>query len=290
MVYRRIIQLSPTTKVVSIPSSWLSKNGVKKGDSVDVEESGNRLIIETIKSGDKSLSSDLTELNDDLLWTAIDAFYMLGYSHMELKVNPRQKQLLAKIVQFFPMFIIASETKNMVELKAVASNLDMDFEKTLQHIRHMTINIVDEAISMIQRKDWTSLAKIKKMDYTLNTYISMCFRNLNAGKVQNAVTWAQYVKILESYADRLCMLFEGISKYGSITKNDVASIKNINVLYDESFKLLGKFSIQKANEHDKARHSLEESFAKSQLHVYFRELTRSIYDMHEIIFQLHQEM
>jgi len=290
MVYRRVIQLSPTTKVVSLPSRWLSANKVKKGDYVNIEDSGNKIIIETTKSGNKSMSSDLTSLRDTLLWTAIDSFYMLGYSHIELKLTVEQKKLMNKIVKYFPMLMIASETKTALELNTVSDNLDMDFDKTIQHVRHITNNIVDEALSLIEIKDWETLAKIKKMDYDLNIYISVCFRHLNSGKIANAISWAQFVKMLELYSDRLCIMFKQIADSKSCGKIDIDAIKRIRNLYDDSFKLLDKFTIQKANEHEEDRRLVRLSSEKSSLYNHFYELTQSIYDIHEIIFQLHHDI
>ena len=290
MTYRKIIQLSPTTKVVTLPTEWLSKNKVRKGDSVSVEENGNQIIIETTKSNSDLFYSDLTLLTDDLLWNVVDAFYVLGYSNMQLKVSTSQKILLNKIVKHFPMFIIASETKTIIELRAVADKLNMDFDKTLQHIKHITCNMVDEALILIEKKDWEGLNKIKKLDYTLNSYISMCFRQLNSGIIKNAVAWAQYVKIVEVYADRLCILFEHISQLKTVVKSDIDTIKKINELYTDSFKLLNNFSIKNVNMHDANRMSLESSFVKSPLRDNFKELTRYLFDIQEIIFQLRQPM
>ncbi|MGV8140868.1 MAG: AbrB/MazE/SpoVT family DNA-binding domain-containing protein [Candidatus Woesearchaeota archaeon] len=287
MAYRRIIQLSPTTKVISLPSSWLSRNRVKKGDSVNVEESGNRIIIETLRPASKSMTADLTSLEDDhLLWTAVDSFYMLGYSHIELKLNANQKRLMTKVIKYFPMLIISSETKMTVELDAVSGSLEMDFDKTIQHVRHMTNNMFDEALNMIYRKDWASLSRIKKMDYDLNIYVSMCFRHLNSGKIDNAISWAQFVKLMELYADRICMLFMIISKSATVSKNDIIMLRKIRELYDGLFRLLNKFDIGAVNKHFSEEKSLELLFDKSHLKDSFYELTRSIQDMREIIFQL----
>lgn len=288
MAYRRVIQLSPTTKVVSLPVNWLSQNMIRKGDYVNVEECGSRIIIETTKSNSDTVNIDLTKLTDELLWTAVDAFYMLGYSDIKLKLTDSQKKLLPKVIKYFPIFIIASETGSTLELKALSTNLSIDFDKTIQHIKHVVSNMIDEAISMIERREWESLINIKKLDYTINTYTSMCFRQLNIGKISNAGTWAQYVKITELYADRLCMLFDAISREKKLDKKDLTLIKKINELYNDAFVLLKKFSIEKINECDAKRILLEKSFTKSVLCTNFSELTRSIYDLSEIVFQLKQ--
>ncbi|MFA5796503.1 MAG: AbrB/MazE/SpoVT family DNA-binding domain-containing protein [Candidatus Woesearchaeota archaeon] len=287
MTYRRIIQLSPTTKVVSLPSDWLSKNRLRKGDSVYVKELDNALIIEKIKPIAQHTSIDVSELHDDILWSVIDAIYMQGYSDIELKVSVSQRKLLVSIVKFFPLFIIAAEHKTTVELKAVADTLDINFTNTLQRIRHITSNMVTEALAHIHRKDWDALNTIKKLDYTLNTYVSMCFRDLSSGKIKNSIALAQFVKILELYADRLCLLFAAIAHSHTITKKDVRLIAQLSVVYDNAFKLVHKFSVSDINAQDTRRHALKAASKKSPLHAHFTELTQSLYDLQEIIIQLH---
>jgi phosphate uptake regulator len=289
MVHRSIIQLSPTTKVVSLPSQWLVKNKIKKGDYVNLEECNNQIIIETTKSNSTPIYSDLTKLTNDLMWTAIDSFYMLGYTQMQLKLTNSQKRLVTKIIKYFPMFIIESETTNILELKAVSNSLEIDFQKTLEHIRHMTSNMINEAIVLIEKKEWISLKDIKKIDYTINTYTSICFRYLNNSKIPNIVAWAQYVKILELYADRICILCNVISQSRTITKSDITLIKKINNLYNDMFKLQKDFSIEKINIYETNRIQLEKDSSKSELNSSFSELTRSIYDLSEIVFQLKQD-
>ncbi len=287
MTYRKIIQLSPTTKVVSLPSDWLSKNHLRKGDSIHVKELDNALIIEKIKPTAEHISIDVSELHDDILWSVVDAVYMQGYSDIKLTVSASQKKLLVSIVKFFPMFMISAEHKTVVELRAVADTLNIDFMETVQRIRHITGNMVTEALICINKKDWDALYHIKKMDYTLNTYVSMCFRSLSSGKIKNSIALAQFVKILELYADRLCILFAAIAHSCTITKEDINLITRLSTAYDNLFKLVHKFSVPDINAQDMMRSTLEATFKKSPLQTHFTELTQSLYDLQEIIIQLH---
>jgi phosphate uptake regulator len=286
MVYRRVIQLSPTTKVVSLPSYWITKNKVSKGDYVNIEEKDNALVLSIASKKSDSISVDLSELNEHLLWTVIDAFYILGYSHLHLNVTSDQKKVLFKVVKYFPMFVISSETKNSVEMKSVANAIEVDFDKTLQRIRHLTTYIIDDGLDHIKSKSWDKLKDVKKIDYTLNTHVSMCFRYLSTKDMSLAIVWAQFVKLLEQFADRLCMMFEDISISKSISKEDIKNIVLIAELYTDSFKLLSKFTMASANYHDDKRKMLDESSKKSVVYIHLRELSRSLFDLHELIFQL----
>ena len=42
---RKVSQIGPATLMVSLPSKWAKKFGVKKGNEIDVEEDSNRLIL-----------------------------------------------------------------------------------------------------------------------------------------------------------------------------------------------------------------------------------------------------
>ena len=42
---RKAIQLANQTLVISMPSKWVKEQGIKKGDEIDVEEKGKRLMI-----------------------------------------------------------------------------------------------------------------------------------------------------------------------------------------------------------------------------------------------------
>jgi phosphate uptake regulator len=278
MVHRSIIQLSPTTKVISLPSDWLKKNKIQKGDSVNVEEKYNQIIIETTKKTKTSISSDIRELSEDLLWTAIDAFYIMGYDDVELRLTKEQMRIMIKAVKYFPMFVIDEESNERMRLKAVANSLDVDFDRTIQRIRHLTSMMIDSGINHIKNQEWSSLKDIKKIDYTLNTYVSMCFRHLSTKNMPASFAWAQYVKILEQFADRLCMMFADISK---TRKADIKKIMQVHRLYQDSFKLLSNFSIRQANEQQKQNKEL--SMDKS---IHIQELARSLFDLQEIIFQL----
>ena len=45
MDYRKIISFGKTSFVMSIPKSWVIKNGLKKGDLVSLEENEGNLIM-----------------------------------------------------------------------------------------------------------------------------------------------------------------------------------------------------------------------------------------------------
>ena len=61
---RKIIQIADSTQLVSLPRKWSLKYNIKKGDEVEVEEQGNKLLVSTEKGVElKSIEIDVTELD-----------------------------------------------------------------------------------------------------------------------------------------------------------------------------------------------------------------------------------
>ena len=44
---RKVIQIANSTQLVSLPRKWSQKYGVKKGDEIEVEEQGNKVVLST---------------------------------------------------------------------------------------------------------------------------------------------------------------------------------------------------------------------------------------------------
>src|SRR3989344_3053601 len=57
---RKVSQIGPSTLMVSLPSKWVKKFNVKKGNEIDLEEDSNRLIISTgTASNQKRIELDI---------------------------------------------------------------------------------------------------------------------------------------------------------------------------------------------------------------------------------------
>ena len=102
---RKLIQLSPSTAVVSLPSSWIKANKLKKGAAIHLEEQENKVIVSASvgQAAQKEIALDLSKLNDKLMWTSIDAAYIAGYDTITLLTrDTEQKMFMTKVVRYFP--------------------------------------------------------------------------------------------------------------------------------------------------------------------------------------------
>ena len=64
---RNVILMGGKTYVLSLPSNWIKKYRIQKGEELDVEERGNQIIVSTDRSSeDYEKDVDFSELNEML--------------------------------------------------------------------------------------------------------------------------------------------------------------------------------------------------------------------------------
>lgn len=290
---RKVIRLSTSTSVVSLPTSWLKKNNVKKGDDLFLEEKDNLIVISKgINESKKQIFFSIKDVNDKLVWMIIDAIYMTGYNEISIETkNQTQRDNFVKIVQLFPGLIIYDEKKDIIKLKNIAIQEDFDLQQLMSRIRNLTISIIDDSLNSIKTKNWEVLSNIKKRDYLINTYVSMAFRNINLyGYVPSSAQGiiSEHIKFLEIFSDRLCSLLKKIGEQKETSKHIQEIILDIRNLYREEAVLFVKFNLVKLSEFDNKRQELIKKTKKleKEYQIEINELISMFFDIEETLTQL----
>lgn len=76
---RKVIQMAGKTMVVSIPSDWVKKYGIKKGDELELEKKNRNIIISTKK--DYSLNKikvNISDLDEQVIKWTLSAIHKSG--------------------------------------------------------------------------------------------------------------------------------------------------------------------------------------------------------------------
>ena len=89
---RRVIQLGQKTLVLSIPTRWARRWNIVKGNDLDVEELGYRLLVKTSGADaakTRAVQLQLEGTDRSLFWIAVSATYRAGYDDLVVHPNPR---------------------------------------------------------------------------------------------------------------------------------------------------------------------------------------------------------
>ncbi len=178
---RKVIQIADSTQLISLPRKWAIKYGIKKGDEVDVEESGQELIISSLSTSAKEKALELQIDNPSrFLRRLLFSPYIQGYT--ELKVNykdPKVFDLVSDEVQLLMGYEIIQQGANYCTIKSVATELDNDLDVIIRRIFVSTISMMEDLSSGLSESDYLKLDNLKNLEVTNNKLSYFCLRILN---------------------------------------------------------------------------------------------------------------
>jgi len=290
---RSLIQLSPSTSVVSLPSSWIKKNKLNKGDEIEIEEKENKIIVSSSKDvSKKEITIDLNKAPGRLMWTIIDGAYVNGYHSIILQTKDQeQTDFMTKVVRYFPGMIIHSERKNRIEFRDISSDSEEELDNILSRIFNMNIALIEDCIEAVKTKDNHTLERVKYRDYNINSYVSYYLRKINKfgyKEMSKVGAMHSYIKIIEMISDKLCVLFEGIVKEKIDARKEINVFNNILEVYKNIQRIHFGYSQEKLKQLEVERQKLMEKLPKNQhLRQYTIEIYELFFDLIELETQLH---
>ena len=126
---RKVIQIANSTQLVSLPRKWALEHGIKKGDELDVEVQGNKIMINSglSKPVSKNIELDFAGLAP-LLKRALHALYKVGYDSVLLHYNNPE---LIKAIQINLRdetlgYEVIEQKSNSCIIKTVAGGVESD--------------------------------------------------------------------------------------------------------------------------------------------------------------------
>lgn len=291
---RKLIQLSPSTAVVSLPAAWLRKNNLEKGAIVQITEQENTLTLapQGVKKKESEITLDISKLYDRLMWIAIDAAYTAGYDSIILLTrDTEQSQYMAKVVRFLPGMIIHEDRKNRVHLRDIANTSQGDVDQIVNRIFNLTIALLEDALEAAVKKDWKTLEAIKNFDYNINSYVSYCLRQLNKygyASFSKTGTMHSYIKILEMMGDKLCDLFLGVARERVAFKSESVVLGSLLELLRSAHRLHSKVAQDKMIVFEDDRKKLLGALSGIDDHVrlYLTEILELFFDLEQLEMQL----
>ncbi len=228
---RKLIRLSPTTSVVSLPAAWLRKRRIAKGATLTVIDRGDALVVQPVSAPTrKDASIDISGLTEREMWLAIDAAYVAGNDRIIISTRDRaQATRMERVSQYFPGFIVDEERAGVVTLRDMAGEPASDIASIIAHVSHATIALLEDARTAIDRREWNALKDAKRRDCHINAYVSLALRQLGKQGHEHPGPVHTRIVLLESIADRVCALLIAL---GAARRADARTRELIDGLRD----------------------------------------------------------
>tara|TARA_Y100000031_G_scaffold125072_1_gene141262 strand:- start:1984 stop:2934 length:951 start_codon:yes stop_codon:yes gene_type:complete len=251
MQFRKIIKFGNNSFVISLPKSWIEQNKLKKGDTVQLDETGDDLHVLTKRPLTEEATEiiiDIANKDPDCIKREVTAAYINGHATITLlgKRSAENEYALKKNLHSMIALEILEQTEtkmvarcflNMKEISIensirrmdnIIRSMFADTKKTMDEDNHQLIYIRDEDVN---RLNFLSFRTIKFLLDNPNYAKSI---NISP---QYALNMWQIVTNLESVADQIKRIARDIhkSKMSSGQKKDFLEIfKRIDKHYTET--------------------------------------------------------
>ncbi len=258
MMRRKVIQIGDSTQLVSLPRKWAKKHGIKKGDEMEVDEQGNKIIIRTgdFQPSSKQIQLDFTQLAP-LLKRALHALYKVGYDAVVLKYNdPKLINEIQQSVRDETLgYEIIEQKSNSCTIKTVAGGVESEFDAMLRRIFLMLKSMFESIAEFLNKEDFTQVESIVALEIANNKYTGFCRRIINKKRLKNAEeSHIVYCTIeeLEKIADECKYLCQYLAKakankkIGKIPKKVKKLYSELLELYNDCYNLYYSFNTEKS--------------------------------------------
>lgn len=265
---RKVIQLAGKTFVVSLPSKWVKKYGVQKGDELEVKDNSSSIVFSTKKHVDvKKTSIDITKTNERPLRWLLSSLHKKGYDEIELFYeNTNKTPVIQELVKdLFVGFAIVHQSNKRCVLRAISQEKDGEFENILRRAWLVTLSMADSVLEYIENGQQKQLKELIALEKTNNQLTNFCQRTLNkTGHIDHTKTCFYYVVAwnLEKVCDDYKYICETLSETNvKLSKESAALFKETNKFLRTYYELFYSFDLNKLNELNTSKKSL---IAKAQ--------------------------
>jgi len=236
---RKVIQIADSTQLVSLPRKWALRQNIKKGEELEVQEEGTRLLISTVGSSKlfRQTEINLTDMGD-IIPRVLHALYKVGYDEVLLRYdNPETvSQIQRMLHEEMIGFEIIEQKPTYCVIKTIAGGYDSEYDTILRRTYLLLKTMIEGLVEVIDSGNTTSVQSLRYMEVGNNKYTGFCRRVINRnGLKKDKLQSVHYVLVeeLEKIADQ----GKYICDYLLASKENVKVDKEIKQLYKDVLDL-----------------------------------------------------
>lgn len=240
---RKVIQLAGKTQVVSLPSKWVQKYNVRKGDEIELEERGRDILLKTQSEPEsRRIEFDTRGKNSKILAWTMSALYKTGYDEIEFIYDSPQTiaQIQQALKDYFVGFVIINQTKGRCTIKSISKDSEEEFEATLRRAFLVTITLGENLSEALRSADMESIKSLLSLEKTNNQLTAFCERLLNRVGHKNAPKTIFYY-VLAWNLEKVCDDYKYICGHIIDNLDRPSQAKEIIHYLDEANRFLKDF-------------------------------------------------
>lgn len=250
---RKLVKAGSSSHTISLPSNWLQKHNLKKGDILHIKETEKELIItqeSEPKKENKEKTIDITNKPLDVIGREITSAYVNNYSTINITGNNLNENLseIRRMLHNFVALEIAEQTSNKIIAKDLLNPKEISIQKTIRRMDIIIRSMVEDIVSSFENKH--SHESISFRDQDINRLYFLLFRilrsALNDSKISSiynltnsqVLSYWYLIINLESIADNIKKISEVLTDIKHEIKDSKKVFTDMNSDYLEAMKAL----------------------------------------------------
>ncbi len=256
---RRIIKQGNNTLTITLPNSWTTKQELNAGDEVDVEEKGEKLLVNSmVQEPVRRIKLDISGMDNPLAWRFFTSAYRSGYDEIELffsnagesykgvhsshlygrEVDLSVMEMIQDMVNRFVGVEIINQKANSCIVKEIGSETEKEFDNALRRVFILLEFMNQIILDSLSQKDKDVLKHISVADSNIDRFVDFCLRSINRRGYRDyrkTPTVHSLIIMLEFLGDE----FKKISGHMLCLKKDVGA--KFLEMYSEVAEVFGEF-------------------------------------------------
>ena len=176
---RKVIKQGPATLMVSLPSKWIKKYGIKKGQELEIEEKGGQLILGLKKQIEVEKTKIHVENVENFMRRVIHVPYRRGCDELEVTYSdPKLVQPISESLLETIGFEVVKQGNNFLLIKNVAKGVEEEFDVILDRFFMVIKTMGNNILEALKSNNSDLLEEVKTMEATAQKLYNFCCRQL----------------------------------------------------------------------------------------------------------------
>ena len=255
---RKVIQIADSTQLVSLPRKWAIQYGVKKGDELDIEINGNKLIVQnTSKQVIERFEVDLEQFGKREIRWLLAALYRKGYEEIIIRFNSQEqyKSVQEIVDTLFTGFAIIEQKSNSCTLRPLSVEQGSEFDSSFRRMFLVILSLA-EGMEEYHRGGQRDFDKLLHFEATNDKLANFCERIITTGKYHD-YRLAFFIYVITWHLEKICNDYKYLCGYFSaqpqrkISTTTVQLLEQTNALLRQYYGWFYEFSLRELTEFDK---------------------------------------
>ncbi|MCF7799160.1 hypothetical protein K9M74_04615 [Candidatus Woesearchaeota archaeon] len=158
MDYRKLIKFGHNAYVLTMPTTWLKRNNMTKGDVLFVEEVSNQLIISTEKENTQEEQIETLTIQETDTGSMIARKLISAYENNATTIIIQGKELytkakeIAERIKLFTALEIIEHTKNRIICKTYIDTTNLNIHSFIRRIDNGVKSIMKDLIEQLNKQ------------------------------------------------------------------------------------------------------------------------------------------